>query len=327
MIKRNQTCYELSKIRKTSSYCTFALSMVLLLCLSATVQAQNSDITLFEGVVVDPAHNAVYLRDPSSNLKALDLQTGEEKWSVNRSLKPLLVVNGRVLCQAQNPAIPNEFDIVELDIAARGVQRSEYSSLLPSGVKTNQAASRDGSFKVSARLVRGRPYLKWNYQEKVFRGINNGEEDNQLQNGLLRVNQPALQMDTLSVDEIRFSDQSILKQRLTDNANIQEFYSADRKHYIKSSKVGDNLTFFNYTWEVFQTSNNQKIGELNDYRSYATFYVQRGIIVYTTGPYQVNQSGQVKTQVLALRGYDLLANRESWILPFLDPIYRGPTPP
>ena len=309
------------------------LSRVILIFLLAVVggvsivHAQNSDLTLSEGVVVDPSQNVVYALDSAANLMALDLSSGTEKWTVAEAYKPLLVVGGRLLCQSANFDTLNQFDLVELDVSTGRQQGSGYSSLLPQAVAVNQPDQRKSVFNVQAQIVNDQPYLAWYYRQIPRRGLFEAQEETQENSGFLQINPSAHTMDTLSAASLSLPQRSIIKPRSSVEFEGQEFYASDRTHYLRSRKVADDLTFNSYQWEIFRTSDDQRIGVLNDYRSFAPFYVYQGVIIYTVGPYTVNQEGKMVTQPLALRGFDLTSNLQAWLVTVLDPTYRGPVPP
>jgi outer membrane protein assembly factor BamB len=310
--------------------------LVLMLPALSHAFAQQAGVPLREGVVIDKARNTVYVLGPDKKLKAVSLTTGEVQWTSTDSLKPLAMVNGRLLAQAISAR--NELVITQLDVNQRGRQLSRNSITLPTNVKAGFRSSASTMFKTYARVINGETYILWEYHQAPLRGMPDGDSVTNKeaagplsQSGIIRVDAASGRLSTaqksaLPLAQLNKRIKLNKSEGITNNAD-QQFLSTDENHILASRRIAGNEEFFNYQWEIFERSSGTKIGELRDYRSFAPFYVTGTTIIYEIGPYARMVNGALQEVPLQLVAVNLTNGRELWRTSIFDAVNRLPPPP
>jgi len=311
-----------------------ALIFLLIMLSMRAVFAQQTNIPLREGVVIDKARNAIYLLSPNTKLQAVSIASGEILWTSTDSLKPLALVNGQLLAQAINTS--NELVITQIDVTQKGRQLNRNSVTLPLNTKADFRPSGNHAFKTYSRVVDGQPYILWEFHQIPLRGMPDedsvGKDIGALsQSGIIRVETTTGRLSTadkatLPQSQLNKSIKLDNSQGIANNAE-QQFLSTDENHILTSRRVAGNEEFNNYIWEIFLRSSRTKLGDLRDYRSFAPFYVTGTTIIYEIGPYSRVVNGEVVEVPLQLIAVDLSNGRELWRRPIFDTINRLSPPP
>lgn len=300
-----------------------------------TLNAQAT-FQLRDGVVLDKVRNEVYITSPSQKVQAISANTGAILWTGISEGRPLVVVNGKLLCQGKTTGAENQFTVLELDLNQKGAQVSKYLISMPANVKAGFMQNTDGSFIVSSKIVNNNIYLFWQYFYKPMRRIMDSTDQQQearaiIDSGVFQFDKTSKKLKTIRKDLVSKEVQMQRSILLTsDNMKAadknRKFISADGMHAMSSIKVASDSIFLNYRWEIFEISSGNKIGELMDYRSYAPFYINGNTIIYERGPYIINTKNELMDVPLQLVAIDIGNRNQVWKKEIYDFIYRGPYP-
>lgn len=295
----------------------------------------TTGIVLREGVVIDPNRKEMYCTTPDNRVEAVSLKTGESLWRSNANFKPMAISDGTLICLGSTAGSQNDLIIAGLDLAQKGNIKTRYTSRLPEQVKIDFRQTANSAFTIEARIFEGEPYIAWKYFYKPERGIL--EEDTSAAGGVTEQS-GAFKVDRVSgrlsgIDKAQqariFISKAIVAAPGTGIPEVkaQQFLSKDEKHILAASKTADNAEFNNYRWDIYDKASGNKTGQIQDYRSYAPFYVDDNIIFYEVGPYIRVESGEEREVPLQIVAVDLRTGKELWSKRILDTIYRGPSPP
>lgn len=298
------------------------------------VFAQEASVPLREGVVIDKVRNTIYILSPDKKLQAVSLASGEVLWTSSDSLKPLALVNSRLLAQAISSR--NELVITQLDMTQRGKLLNRNSIALPNNIKADFRPSLSSAFKTYTRVINGETYILWEYNTVPLRGMPDEDSvrrdaDPISQSGIIRIERTTgrlstTQKSTLPAPQLNKRIKLNKGEGVTNNAE-QQFLSNDENHILTSKRVAGNEEFNNYLWEIFVRSSGTKVGELGDYRSFAPFYITSTTLIYEVGPYTRVINGAAQDVPLQLVAVDLTNGRELWRRPIFDPVNRLAPPP
>jgi hypothetical protein len=306
--------------------------IVLTLLAYAAAFAQQAGLPLREGVVIDKARNTIYVLGPDKKLKAVSLASGEVQWTSSDSLKPLAMVNGRLLAQAVSAR--NELVVAQLDMNQRGRQINRNSIALPGNVKADFRPSVSAAFKTYARVINGETYILWEYHQAPLRGMPDEDSAKETtdpfsQSGLIKVESTNGRLSTSALPKAQLNKRIKIGTTTegVSNNTEQQFLSTDENHVLTSRRIAGNEEFFNYVWEISERSSGTKLGEIRDYRSYAPFYVSGTTIIYEIGPYARMVNGALQEVPLHVIAVNLTNGREVWRTPVFDAVNRLSPPP
>lgn len=315
-----------------------SLSRLLLMPLLAATTAgnaaaQSAGLPLREGVVIDQSRNTAYIIAPDKTLKAISLSNGTAQWTSPDSLKPLSIINGKLLAQAVSSR--NELVITQLDMTQRGRLINRNTISLPAKVKADFRPSVSSMFRTFTRVINGQTYILWEHQEAPLRGmpdndtaINTGPV---VQSGIIRVEGTTGRLTTAQKSALPPAQLNkrikLNRQEGIEGRGEQQFLSIDENHILASRRITGNEEFFNYAWEIFERASGNKVGELRDYRSFAPFYVTGTTLIYEIGPYARMVNGSLQQVPLHLAAINLTNGRELWRTPIFDEVNRMSPPP
>jgi hypothetical protein len=129
------------------------------------------------GVLVDSDAATCYLMNISGGIDALDLYSGEVLWTATTAQKPLLLLGGTLIAQAEPGERGNVLRLVLLDAGGNGTEESRVDIDLPDGV---QAVINDGVgrvFRTEAWPAPNGLVVGWSYAEAPARGADRRSQD------------------------------------------------------------------------------------------------------------------------------------------------------
>lgn len=315
---------------------------ILLLCMTAcctlsTFAQVNSTtgLLLNEGVVINTIRNEVYVTTPDNKTEALSLLTGQSLWITQDNMKPLVVANGKLLCQGRVPNQPGKLALYSLDVAQKGKPSLFTTTELSPNVKNNFIRSDNSSFTLQAATSGTTTYFLWEYTGTVKQdnpdSMMISQDKTIIEKGVLRNQSPNKLL--VKITESQFPKNLLHRSILADQQGLipelratPQFISKDEKHIMSSEKVNSDSVFNNYRWQIYNKDTKRKVGEIADYRSYAPFCVIGKILIYESGPYIHRVGNEVREIPHQLIAIDLDTGKQIWVKQIIDFVYRGPYP-
>ncbi|MCC6766016.1 MAG: hypothetical protein IT293_15270 [Deltaproteobacteria bacterium] len=131
------------------------------------------------GVIVDPNRRLVYAMRPEKGVQAIDVVTGKVVWTSEAGDKPLGVLRGRLVVQADTPDRSAALRIVILE-AGDGTMRSQAEAMLPAEVRPAIDETPTSSFATRGWQRAGKVFVSWAFSRRVPSGVDTGMSATQL---------------------------------------------------------------------------------------------------------------------------------------------------
>lgn len=309
----------------------------LLLGLAAPAAAQRPatapPFALRDGVLVEPGRSTLYLMSPEGAVEAVDVALGEVRWRSAEAARPLALAGGRLIAQAE-PGTAGELRLVLLD-AGSGRLRDGEVVPLPAGARATVDDGLGRSFSAHAQAAGERATVWWSFTRRVVRGTapEPGEPAEETSfSGAVRVDAGAGTVRSLAAGEVP-AEPVAPPPDLGPGERIEavagrQFRSADGRHVLVSERIGDDRTWANYRWTVFERAGGTRVGAVERPVSYAPFLVAGTRLIVESRP-SVRRTAEEEwlEEPLEIRALDLVSGVELWRRPLRDTSYRGPMPP
>ena len=134
--------------------------------------SETESFELAPGIVVDRRLPMIYLMAPSGGIRAVDPRSGEVIWSSDAADKPLLVVGGRLVAQAETGApTPGVLTLVFLNAENGGKPLLRIDAPIPPGVLPLVDQRLGASFSLRAWEEGETVVMAWDYLEKHVAGV------------------------------------------------------------------------------------------------------------------------------------------------------------
>lgn len=306
-------------------------------------------VVLRDGVLVDLSSNIAYVMNREGRVDALRTHDGSLVWTSSEAAKPLAVVDGLLVAQAEATG-PGELPIVALDRGA-GRTVSKVVVDLPDAVWASVSDRPRASFRAVARPSGGDVQVLWQSSrmgEEDFQGYVPSPEEGRapgtpadLAARAERHRPLERQQGSVIVDPrsgaVRAAE---TKSRATigEEASAlrgfdglseiegRKFLSADGRHVLVSRSLGSYEVFERYHWSVY-TRDGALVGEVKNHRSAAPFLVSGSLLIFEARPYHVKRGEELVSQPLQVQAVDLATGVESWAQPIRQVEFTGPFPP
>ena len=314
---------------------------------------------LTSGVIIDPAKNQAYIMTPVGSVDAINLSDkGSKAWSNNDTAKPLAIISGNLITQANTPdGADNKLKIVTLD-PTTGKSNKDAIVSLPPSVKASVLETDNSFFSTTPKPVNTNPNTKevdvsWQFisvpnnklpEKGLIRGTkgmrsdkanNNSSTGNlnasKIQSGSFRLNLTTGQTSNIIIKDSMLVVAPIPQSRpqpsvLSNTGGTNTKYlSADGKHLLTSQKTNDDLVWDKYTITVTARATGARIGEFKSHVPVVPFYVKNSIIYYITEPYSRRVNNGLLEEPLKLRALNLTTGKELWSQAVKDTNYsRAP---
>ena len=105
-----------------------------------------------------------------------------------------------------------------------------------------------------------------------------------------------------------------------------QFLSADGRHVLISTKVGDDKVWDKYLWTIHERSG-ARLGEIRAHVRSAPFFVSGTQVVYQTEPYARRVGAELVEEPVRIRAVDLQTGAQSWSHAIRDITDRDAPPP
>ena len=281
--------------------------------------AYSAGVALREGVVVNAERNEAFVMLASGGLAAIDLVTGNVRWTTEAAVKPVDVDGERLLAQT-HPRGPGQLAMAVLDVTT-GEVSAEFSAALP-GQFT--ARARD-TLRERFRIQSDRGGVRWRYERRPGGGAQLPEEARALrvESGLVGIDLAAGTASTVNQPRPPAPAMDRLLSTPLPGVPGRQFYSENRGHVLASEKADRDAR---YRWRVF-TDDGDPVGETFAALSYSPFVVVGSQLHFVAPETVIARGSQIVEQPLELRAIDLNSGRQAWAIAIDDPRYRGPYPP
>jgi hypothetical protein len=315
--------------------------LVALAPIAAQEPEETSTPGLHDGVVVDPASRTAFVMNPEGGIDAVDVASGKVRWQSRAAARPLMMVDGLLLAQAQ-PGDRREFVLVAL-APAGGDERRRFTVDLPEGIQARVAAGPAQAFKLRTFAAGGASIVAWTFESRPLRGVTPGRERPTLGQepaALARVaaapeTEGAVQVDVSAGRAVPVAfdpddTQAVARSELAalaGAAGSRRLASVDERHVLVSEPSLDAANWRTpYRWIIADAAG-ATLGTFDSSVSLAPFIVLGSRLFYVAQP-EARRAGAVMTrEPLRLRALDVRAGTELWAVPVADTVYRGKMAP
>lgn len=303
-------------------------------------------VALRDGVIVDAARGVAYVMNREGRVDALRTADGAVVWSSPDAAKPLLVVGGALVAQAE-PTAAGELPLVTLDRAS-GRLLTRAAVELPAGVWARLADGPRHSFRTAAAERAGEVVVSWEatvreggpelqgYVPAPEEGRAPGAAPAQLQE---RSREERLRGSAV-LDPGSGAVRAAAKAHLaapTPGAVLRtydglaqvpgrKFLSADGRHVLVSRRTGSADPFERYRWSIY-TRGGALVGELTSHRSAAPFVVAGSRVLFEGLLSGTRVGEEMVIRPLRLQAVELASGAEAWAQPIRQVEFTGPFPP
>jgi hypothetical protein len=326
--------------------CLVGASCLLSVLASFPAAAQEPDgviegaFELRDGVIVDPARELVFIMSVERAVDAVALTDGRLAWSSDAAVKPLMVVDDRLLCQIERQGALM-LGLALLDPES-GKEQATTEMELPPSTRVYVGAGPLGYFATKAFAKSPETALvTWTFRPLVARGIDTesgiaGDEKAAALAEGLRPTSGAFSFDMAdgAKRSVGLAEATGLRNNSTQVANrlakdsaFVEAVSADGRYIIHSRHVDDDKGGY-YLWRISDRQSGGPVGEFrNSIAAFSPFFVRDGLLYYETPAHaELNREG-VRAEPLSIRAVELDSGKEVWSWPVRDTSVSGPQPP
>ena len=291
-----------------------------------TLSVDNSNAmarTIQPGVVI--GEERAYAMHPNGGVLAIDVSSGDVAWHSKDAGRPLHVDDGKLLAQVESQTA----GVLELAV----LSAPDGTLVSPLSVKIADVVPRvtDGltsRFEVMPMDTRGPVRLHWKSTQARASGADTGNGDQEAVSlGGISVDISKGAVEVLPKTEVPAQlTQSPLQAKVLDGVEGRQFFSADRKHVLVSTKNPNNA-WNRYAWSVY-TVEGRQLGATTTYVAFAPFLVLDDTLLFVSPIAQRAGAtpGEVVELPLSLRAVNLRDGAERWSQPIREVKYRGPMP-
>ncbi len=291
---------------------------------------------LLDGVVVAPASGLAFVMRPSGGLEAIDLRSGAVRWKSDAGAKPLALVEGRLLAQAESRG-GGDLALVLFD-AGSGAVRDSARLPLPAGVRATLVDTPAGSFRARADRADSRLVLSWQASATSAEGAAQGY----LPAGSEGM-APAVEGGEAVVDFSRSklsvvtapssaagsgAARPLLEELRAPAGTGRRWLSADGRHVLVSEPAAaSGFTLDRHRWTVYERASGARLGSIAAPVAAMPFLVAGGTLYHAVPAHAAVRDGRMVEQATALKAIDLASGAERWTAAVADTSFRGPFPP
>jgi len=318
----------------------FLLALLVALLLPTVSAAAPGDAAAaVDNAIVAPRLGLAFVMRQGGGVEALDLASGAVRWRSDKAARPLALVGGRLVAQAE-PGGAGALALVMLD-ARNGAQRSSARVPIDAAVTASAIDSAAASFRAWAEASGSQLAVSWEHSslsggtaqgylpassEGQAPSVGGGEASFTVAGSSLQleevnalsptaersVRRPAL--EEVSVAAVRSSGRQLL--------------SADGRHVLVGERIASaEFRIDHHRWNVFDRESGAKLGSFRSVVSSAPFVVVGRTLYYTSPGYVDRRGDKLVRRSPMLRAVDLGSGNELWVKSVRDPAFRGPFPP
>ncbi|MEO8382453.1 MAG: hypothetical protein ABI779_22530 [Acidobacteriota bacterium] len=312
------------------------LSSMIFLAVTAVAQQR---VALRDGLIIDPESNVAYVMAVGGGITAVDLGTGQARWTSDDAAKPLSIIGNVLLSQVEPKNLESRrtLAIAGLDVRKGGETSAEGAAPLPLNVQASVDETLEGRFVTDARAEDGNAVISWTFIPSARREararprqaardeIVGKRKITDPPSGRLRLDLITGSMTPLSGrSDVALEQQWSLMADEIAPTNKPRYRSADGRHVLESHRIADDRTWEKYRWVISVRETGAKIGVIRSHVSFAPFVVRGSVLVFETTPYR---HGGGEPQPAKLRGVSLESGQQLWAIPVREIVRRAPPPP
>lgn len=288
--------------------------------------AGNSPFLLETGILVDPGENKLYLMSPEGHIELRDIAAGNLVWKTEEASQPLSL-NGSELIALAEKKNDVGLEVVTLNANGRGQRRSTLPIPQRAWSSINKGPGK--SLSVATTTQEDSVVFWWRSEDQDISGMARVQNPETLEGTLVWDKQSNnLENRVVSTPAPIAPKLRLLPptDQVTNMKGVQ-WLSADGQHIMVSEKIANNSVWERYRWIIFDKTTKERLGEVTDHFSTASFFVTGNTLVYMARPYMRRVGNQTETKELRIRAINLQSGAEIWQRDVRDTTYRGTMPP
>ncbi|MCX7554704.1 hypothetical protein OS175_12510 [Marinicella sp. S1101] len=252
--------------------------------------AANADepVELRTGIILDQSSQTVVAMLPEKGITAIDVTSGETKWSSAIADKPLVIKNGQILSQQQ----VNKKGLLALvyQSVSNGSVTNTVEVNLPRDVMANVVNTTGTDFKIAMNQASQGNQLEWSFRGKKVRGaapdvdelinqgVNLSSSEPGIKTGFIGIDFNNAAATTSATNITRNKNSRAIEQRVLPQITGRQFLSQDGKHVLASVRVPSDREM-KYNWGIY-TRSGELLSSLPADYSYAPFVVTGNLMLF-----------------------------------------------
>jgi hypothetical protein len=322
-------------------------------------QARGADdVKSFElapGVVVDAALTQIYIMNPDRKIEAVGVANGETRWTSDAATKPVGVVGGQLIAQAETAGAPDQFKVVVLN-PADGKPIATGTAGVKPGVLPSVKETVEGQFiarAVPAPTSGDGAIVSYQFIERPPQGIAPPPGLTAAAESAVVPGAPVPASVGVDVAAERLSDTFTLNLKTGSMSHLdappvpnqpavaaastdgrgaiaqatgRRFPSVDGRYVQTSERTGKLPEWDRYTLTIREKETDKIVGSFKSHDANTIpYFVSGKRVVFQTGPYRRRINDKIVSKPTEVHGIDLTTGQE-WTRPILETAYRGPFP-
>ena len=293
-----------------------------------------------DSALVAPELGLAFAMRPGGGIEALDLASGNVRWRSEKAGRPLAIVEGRLVAQAE-PGGAGSLELVVLE-TRNGMERSSTRVPIEQSVTASVADNAGGSFRAWAEASGSQLAVRWHHSALSSTGSAQGYlpaategQAPSLGGGeaSFTVAGASLQLD--QVNPLRPTAEQAVGRPALEEVSVaavrssgRQLLSADGRHVLISERIPSaEFRMDHNRWNVFDRESGAKLGSFRSVVSSAPFVVLGRTLYYTSPPHVDRRGERLARRGAMLRAVDLGSGNEVWAKAVRDSSFRGPFPP
>ncbi len=294
---------------------------------------------LHDGVVADAGRGVAYVISPKGGIDALDLTTGNVRWTSKAAVKPLALIDGVLLAQAATVEA-GELPVVAFD--GQGAVKQQLRIQLPSGVLAQAADGPTRRFRAEAfAAADGAVVVTWAASDsRPLQGILPPEQDAIQASAAGDAPQPLSGAARLDLAAGRVAEVPSAKaQSLQVAARAaaagkgldlrRQLASLDGRHVLSTERMpagSESGAQRRYRWTITDAAG-APVGSVEAPVGRAPFVVAGSKLIYVAPRSARADGNRIVEEPLRLQAVDLGSGSAVWSAAVVDTTFRGPFPP
>jgi hypothetical protein len=305
--------------------------LILVTCLALCSAAAGSDGRTGElrtGVVFDAEQGAIYAMQ-DAGLSAIDVKTGEVRWTTREAGRPLAVTDDAVVALVE-PSGRGTAEVVFLH-AVDGVELGTISVELGTEIRAGVADGPLEQFRATVFEIEQVLYFSWNAVRYPLRGAPavGAASPPERAEGVVRLDRGSAR--AVAIDPTSAPRPPVRSFVMADNERLEglagrQFISRDGRHVLASVPIDGGGFDTRYRWSVADPSGSVIAGVDRPIAA-APFVVLEATLIHAV-PQRAQRmdDGTFVGHGLRLEAISLQTSELTWTVDLADPRHVGPLP-
>jgi hypothetical protein len=291
-------------------------------------------VQLRTGVILDPSSKSLMVMLPAGGIAAVDLTTGNTKWSSSEADKPLMISNGQILSQQK----VNKKGLLNLvyQSVETGVVQNTVSLTLPRDVMANVVNGTGNDFQIGKNPSAQTSQLQWQFRGNKIRGAapdsvtnsqpagNSNLLTQNIKQGLINLDFSNRQAAIANVTEAFNSPKAAIEKRVLPQVEGRQFLSQNGQHVLASVRTDDNKAI-TYAWNIYAL-NGDLLSSFNASHSYLPFVVEGNLMLMIEPETGRIEAGKLVKNSPLLKAINLTTQSPVWQYAVRSTKYFGQLP-